>query len=269
MRDAILAERSGKVSSSESLVIEQTLNKLFYEKQNIEEELRFLEMIMRRNGASQERWGLHGSAIISSEKDFCYREQVLSLFYKMSQGENIKVDLKRIFEEGNAIHEKWQRLFIRGGLGVAENMDVSRFDKRYDLSYTPDIDKARIGKHDYVVEIKSVNTYQFGKMKSHPSGKKQLMLYMYLTGIHKGFVLCEDKNTQQIKVFVYDYDEEEVLPFIERLEAIQIYKKQLVRDKKMVPRIPECTSSSCKRANKCNMRDACWNVGNGRIRLKK
>lgn len=261
----LLDEIRGKATSSEGLVVEQTLNKLFYAKHNIKEEARFVELVLSKNGYNSERAGLHGSAIIVGENDFCYREQVLSLIYKMSQGENIPVGLKRIFEEGNAIHEKWQRLFIRGGLGIPEDMDRSRFNKRYELSYTPDA-ILNIGKNEYVCEIKSVNTFQFKHMKSHPSGAKQLQLYMHLTGIHKGFVLCEDKNSQDFKVFLYDYDAGSVETFVERLENIQIYKERFLEKKKMVKKL--CDKPTCKRAGKCNMVDACFNIGQGRIKLK-
>jgi len=252
------------VTSSESLLIEQTLNKLFYMKPKIEEEAEFVKLVLSKNGYDCERAGLHASAIIAGEKDFCYREQVLSLLYKMNGGKDIPIGLKRIFEEGNSIHEKWQRLFIRGGLGEAEDMDRSRFKKKYELSYTPDA-ILTIGGHEYVGEIKSVNTFQFKNMHSHPSGKKQLMFYMWLTGIERGFVLCEDKNTQDIKVFTYHFSLELVEEFIARLEAIQVYKRRVVEEGKMVKGI--CKSSTCQRAEKCNMRDACWNIGQGRIKL--
>lgn len=265
IRDMVLNEAKKMPGSTERLIIEQKLNSLFYLPPKIKDESKFVELVLSKNGFDAERSGLHGSAIITSENDFCYREQVLSLFYKMSQGGNVQIGLKRIFEEGNAIHEKWQRLFIRGGLGAPEDMDRSRFSDEYDLSYTPDA-IITIGKHEYVVEIKSVNTFQFSKMKSHPAGKKQLQLYMYLTGIHKGFVLCDDKNNQNFKVFLYAYDSGEVAPFIERLEAIQYYKGKFLSDKKMVKR--NCKNSTIKRAKECNMCDACWNVGMGRIRLE-
>lgn len=277
IRDAILAEidesnkrkpaeHHTKIQSTEGLVIEQALNKLFYLKPKIEEEAEFVRLVLSKNGAHQERSGLHASAIISSDSEFCYREQVLSLFYKMNDGKQIQVGLKRIFEEGNAIHEKWQRLFIRGGLGGPEDMDRSRFRKKYDLSYTPDGAPIVIAGHEYVAEIKSVNTFQFKKMHSHPSAKKQVLLYMYLTGIERGFVLCEDKNTQEIKVFVYHMDYSVISPYLERLEQIQRYKKDFLENKRMVER--KCSSSECERAQKCNMRDACFNIGKGRIKLK-
>lgn len=252
------------VTSTESLLIEQTLNKLFYAKPKIEEESEFVKLVLSKNGYDCERSGLHASAIIAGEKDFCYREQVLSLVYKMNSNHQIPIGLKRIFEEGNSIHEKWQRLFIRGGLGTAQDMDRSRFKRKYELSYTPDA-ILEIGGHQYVGEIKSVNTFQFKSMHSHPSAKKQVLFYMWLTGIDRGFVLCEDKNTQDIKIFVYHFNYELVEEFEARLEAIQVYKRRLLKEKKMVKGI--CNSPLCKRAEKCNMKDACFNTGQGRIKL--
>jgi len=277
LKDSILSEidKSNKkkpssshtvIQSAEGLIIEQTLAKLFYLKPKIKEEAEFIRLVLSKNGFDQERSGLHASAIIASDNEFCYREQVLSLFYKMNTGEQIPIGLKRIFEEGNSIHEKWQRLFIRGNLGTADDMDRSRFKRKYDLSYTPDGAPILIGGHEYVAEIKSVNTFMFKKMHSHPSAKKQVMLYMHLTGIDRGFVLCEDKNTQEVKVFVYHMDYPVIAPYIERLEMIQKYKKDLLEKKKMVGR--KCDTSSCERAKKCNMRDACFNIGMGRIKLE-
>lgn len=260
--DDIRGKVKGTSLSTESLVIEQTLNKLFYAKPNVEEELKFLRM--KRGNGEEARVGLHASAIIASENEFCYREQVLSLFYQQAQGENIPIGLKRIFAEGDAIHEKWQRLFIRGGLAQAEDLDRTRFLKKYDLSFSPDA-IATIGKKEYVVEIKSVNTYQFKTMHSHPSGRKQLRFYMHLTGIADGFVLAEDKNTQDFKVFVEHYDYDDVVEYVERLEAIKAYKAQLKQERKMVKGI--CESHTCKRALKCNMRNACFNIGEGRVKL--
>lgn len=261
------------IATSEAKAIIGELNKLFYLDRNIEEETKFIETVMTRGQETQERSGLHASAIIVSDDKFCYRQQILSLFYKMSQGEHLPVSLIRIFEEGNAIHEKWQRLFIRAGFSDHTRLDVSQFDDRYDLGFTPDIIcdfPTNDGyKEKMIVEIKSVNTYSFSKMLQHPSAKKQLQLYMYLTGIHKGFVLCDDKNTQDIKVFYYEYDEKEVKKYINRLKKIQEYKENLLENKKMVKRKDKCTDPECKLAKECNMRDACWNIGMGRIRLGK
>lgn len=250
------------LQDSRGILLEQKFNKLFYEKPAEEAELEFMRKLIYNNRA--DRFGLHASAMLASDKDFCYREQVLSLFYKQIQNEHIPIGLKRIFEAGNNIHEKWQRLFLRGKLSKVEYLDQSQFNEDYDLSFTPDA-VIRFSKEKYVVEIKSVNTFQFKKMKNHPGAYKQIQFYMFLTGIHKGIILCEDKNTQEFKLFMVDYNYEEVIQYEERLENVQLYKEQFLNKKKMVKGI--CKNENCKRAQKCAMRDACFNIGIGRVKL--
>ena len=105
------------------------------------------------------------------------------------------------------------------------------------------------------------------KMTSHPTASKQVQMYMHFSGRHDGIILCEDKNTQQFKVFVVKYNPDIVSPYIERLEAVKYYKNRVLEEGKMVKRCKQCTSKVCKRAITCAMRDACWNCGKGRVRL--
>lgn len=279
--DDIKREADGNrtaIQSTEEKQIEQLLNSLFYLDKDIPKELKFLKSVMTRGAETTERKGLHASAVIVSDDKFCYRQQVLSLFYKQLQGEQTKVGLKRIFEEGNAIHEKWQRLFIRGGLCDPLECDFGRFAEEYDLSYTPDIichipedyklesvyDDS-VKKIPYVVEIKSVNTMVFRKQKFHASGRKQCQLYMYLTGIHNGIVLCDDKNTQEFKVYKYEYNPSEIAVPISRLEQIQEHKQRLLKKHKIVARCEKCTSYDCKRAQECPMREVCYGKSKERL----
>lgn len=262
-----------KIQNEEQRRLEAILNKMFYCEKNIEEETKFVNMVMTRGLESTERVGLHASSMIAGDKEFCIRQQVLSLIYKQLQGEQIPVGLMRIFAEGNAIHEKWQRYLIRAGYAKANTLDRTRFDEEYKLSFTPDIvcripefyDGAMVG------EIKSVNTYQFKNMTSHPSARKQLQFYMFelikqakLRGTWngkdylKGFVLCDDKNTQDFKVFIYDYDKDFVSPFIDRCEEVKFYYEKAVKENKMVGRKKDCNSYTCKLAEKCPMKDVCF-----------
>ena len=275
-------KNGSRVESTEAAKLVTTFNKMFYLDKNIDEEVKFIKQVMTRGLESQERIGLHASAMIASENSFCLRQQVLSLLFKQLQGEQINVGLRRIFEEGNAIHEKWQRLLIRAGYAKAKTLDRTRMDNDYMISYTPDIvcripsfyDGAMIG------EIKSVNPYQFKNMTSHPSAHKQLQFYMFLCqkamkdkGIWngkdymKGFVLCDDKGTQDFKIFVYDYEPETVAPFIERCESVKYYYNLFVEEGKLVKRKSDCNSYTCKCAETCPMKDACYNKGMGRIKL--
>lgn len=274
LMDEIRKEASGnftKLQSTEEEQIEKLLNSLFYLDKDISKELKFLKSVMTRGQETTERRGLHASAMIVSDDKFCYRQQVLSLFYKQLQGEQTPIGLKRIFSEGDAIHEKWQRLFIRGGLCEPLDCDFSRFAEEFDLSYTPDIICAipedyklesvyddSVKKIPYVVEIKSVNTFTFKKQKYHASGRKQCQLYMYLTGIHNGIVLCDDKNTQEFKVYKYEYSPTEIAPYISRLERVQEFKDRLLNRNKVVKRHEKCSGYNCKMAVACPMHDVCY-----------
>lgn len=279
-KDAV--KTGSKVQSSESDKIDVLLNKMFYLPKNIEEETAFVKQVMTRGLESQERVGLHASAMIVSDAQFCLRQQILSLVYKQLQGEQLPVQTMRIFEEGNAIHEKWQRLFIRAGYAKAKTLDRTRFDNDYFISFTPDI-VCRMPDYDnnaIVGEIKSVNPMIFKKMAEHKSAHKQLQFYMFLLikaakdkgnwnekDYTKGFVLCDNKGMQDFKTYVYDYEPETVAPFIERCEAVKHYYHEFVNKKKMFPRKKECDSQTCKMASKCPMRDACWNIGMGRVKI--
>lgn len=283
--DNIKKEAQGnrtKIQSSEASSLEKILNNMFFLDKNIEEETKFVKQVMTRGLESQERVGLHASAMLVGDKEFCLRAQVLSLIYKQLQGEQIPVGLKRIFEEGNAIHEKWQRLFIRAGYGKAKHMDFTRMCDDYMLSYTPDIDCLipEFFEGRMIGEIKSVNTFQFQKMSKHPSAWKQNQWYMHLCikalkekgkwngkDYIKGFVLNEDKNTQDFKIEVYNYDPLLVAPYVDRAESIMYHYNRVFDERKMVARPKDANSPTCKRCKECFMREACWNIGMGKVRI--
>lgn len=241
-------------------IVEQ-LNKLFYLPPNYDAELEMLKY--QYDHEEEERMGLHASSVTGATKSFCFRKNIIDILYlehrrdgrkvpqmvidsfkyanKLNRSNAIK--LQRIFEEGKSIGTKWQRLFIRGGLGVKEDMDVSRFYDEYDLSYTPD-GVIVLDGHKYVVEIKSMNKNQFEMAKDHKSGRKQLKLYMHLEGIKRGFVLVDCKDNSDIKIFpVLNLNEsdDELANSLELLEKIQRVKKQVLSKKKL----PPCICGKC------------------------
>lgn len=280
------ASQNGSViQSAEGSQLDTILNKMFYLEKDIEEETKFVHDVMTRGLESQERVGLHASAIIDKgDNSFCVRQQVLSLIYKMLQGEQLSADLRRIFEEGNAVHEKWQRLFIRAGYAKAKTCDRTRFDKDYMLSYTPDL-VVRIPEFyggAMVGEIKSMNSFSFQKQYEHVSGYKQLQIYMYLLqkakgnlndpndlDYKKGFTLLDSKNDQKFRTVVYNYEPETVAPYIDRLDDIAIAYDKFVNEGKPPKRLKGCDSISCKLCSKCPMRNACWNIDGGRTPIDK
>ena len=283
--DNIKKEAQGnrtKIQSSDAAALEKIFNNMFYLPKNIPEETKFVKQVMTRGLESQERVGLHASAMLVGDQDFCLRAQVLSLIYKQLQGQQTQVGLMRIFEQGNAIHEKWQRLLIRAGYGTAKDMDYTRYCDDYMLSYTPDIDCLipEFFEGRMIGEIKSVNTYQFQRMTKHPSAWKQCQWYMHLCikkakeegtwngkDYTKGFVLNEDKNTQEFKLEVYDYEPPKIEPFAGRAESIMFHYDRVFEEHKMVARPKDAGSPTCKRCKECFMREACWGIGKGKVRI--
>lgn len=230
-----------------------------------------LEKLFLEDRDHEDRYGLHASAIIASDNEFCYREQVLSLFFKMNQGEQLPISTLKIFAQGNAMHEKWYKLFRQQGIDIA--IERTLFLKEYDLSFTIDALLNLFGE-EVICDVKSVNTFIFNKQQGHPSGEKQINFYCWAltkyTGIphRKGFVLMDSKNDQQIKVVPVTYSKEKARPFVERLKDVQEMKKQYIEEGILPNRKKECINPKCKRADKCNMKDACWKIGKGRVPLE-
>lgn len=264
------AQKNGTViQSSEAQELWSIINNAFLLQHDIDNEVKFLKMVMTRGSDTQERVGLHASSMLVSDSAFCCRQQVLSLVYRQVQKDNVSIPLLRIFEEGNAIHEKWQRLFIRAGWSKWDQLDFTQYCDEYKMSFTPDI-ICKIPEFydgEMIGEIKSVNTFQYKRMTRHPSAWKQCQWYMHMTGLKKGFVLCEDKNNQEFKLEVYDYDPSSIEQFIDRADEVIERYNRLVNDHKMVGRPNDASSPDCKRCKECAMRDACWNIGMGRIKI--
>ena len=251
LKNDLLKARSATGKEAWTMMVENRLNKLFLE-----------------DTQTHDRYGLHASAIIASENEFCYREQVLSLFYKMNQGELLPIPTLRVFAQGNTMHEKWYSLFRKAGIDIA--IERTLFLPEYDLNFTIDA-LLNLFNDEVICDVKSVNTFIFNKQKGHPSGEKQINFYCWAltkyTGIphRKGFVLMDSKNDQNFRAVPVKYDKEKVRPYVDRLKEIQRLKKVFIDTGKLPAR--KCDSSKCKRAEKCNMHDACWKCGMGRIKL--
>lgn len=249
----IISLKNGNSNEFWSVMVKNRLEKLFVEDRE-----------------NENRYGLHASAILTSENEFCYREQVLSLFYKMNQGKQLPIKLLKIFAQGNAMHEKWYNLFRKQKIDIA--IERSLFIDKYDLSFTIDA-LLNLFDEEIICDIKSQNTYLFKKTKGHSSGENQVNFYLWALSKYtgkphkKGFVLVDDKNDQEIKVIPVEYNKEKVLPYVNRLKKIQEYKKDFIENKKMPKR--KFDNPDSKKCSRCNMRDACWNIGIGRVKLTK
>lgn len=229
-----------------------------------------MERLFLEEREHESRYGLHASAIMASDNEFCYREQVLSLFYKMGQGQQHPIKLLKIFSQGNAMHEKWYNLFRLAKIDVA--IERALFMEKYDLCFTIDALLMVFGE-EVICDIKSQNSFAFKKAKGHPSGEKQVNFYLWALSVYtgvphrKGFVLVDSKDDQEVRIVPVVYSNEKVKPFIFRLKEIQEFKNVFLETGELPGR--KCKECDEKKANSCNMRDACFNVGIGRVKLPK
>ena len=227
-----------------------------------------LEKLFIEDRSDSDRYGLHASAIIASDDQFCYRAQLLSLFFRQNQGQQLPVKQLKIFAQGNAMHEKWYKLFRKAGIDVA--IERTLWIPEYDLSFTIDALLNMFGE-EYICDVKSQSSFAFRKTTRHPSGEKQINFYCWAlskyTGIphKKGFVLVDSKDDQEIRVVPVHYDKEKAKPYVYRLKQIQEMKKAFIENREVPPR--KCKNADCKMASTCFMKDACFNCGQGRRKL--
>lgn len=227
--------------------------------------IEFEKMFVKWNESkSNDRTGLHASSIIASDSDFCFREQILSFHYKKF-AVPISPKMLGVFLNGWYVHIKWQTLFEK--CGVAESIEETRVSKLWNVYLTPDAVINLFGRK-YIVEIKSMNTFQFKHLKGPPiNAVRQCQFYMHILGIPYGIILVEDKNDQNFHSWVIEYDPIVARPFIERLYKIQKYEEKFQESGKLPIGLCEILYSGGKigaksplvrRSERCDCRKACF-----------
>jgi len=135
----------------------------------------------------------------------------------------------RIFEHGNHTHMRIVSVLF--SLGLINSVEVDLPEK--DLIHGRADAIISIKGEPYVIEIKSVNSVKFKKDEPDKDHVKQLQLYLHFFKIKKGILLYENKDNQDIKEFVIEYDEKKALEILNSFEKI---KEKLSKNE--IPEIP-------------------------------
>ena len=117
----------------------------------------------------------------------------------------------RIFEHGNHVHMRLMSALF--SLGLVTAVEVAIPENEFIHGRADAI--ISIDGEPYVVELKSVNSFKFKQGEVNPDHVKQLQLYMHFFKIKKGILLCENKDNQDLKEFIIDYDEVFVAKLLE------------------------------------------------------
>lgn len=205
----------------------------------------------------------HASAILAPESEWCLRRQtLLALCPERAEHPETKPwdALKNaVFLHGWVLHEKYQGLFQRHGQVL--EVETSHYDETRYLHFTPDA-VISYGGQPYIVEIKGYKQETWEKLAENDDPPQaawhQCNLYCHLMQIERGIVLIENKNTQEIKLWVIQHDAELARPYIDRMYAV---KGSLARVR-AGGGIPEraCASKNENRAQKCPMATFCFGL---------
>lgn len=153
-----------------------------------------------------ERYGETRNRFFASELGFCQRKIAYEFMGMPRQPLNSKT--LRVLENGHFLEARYKKYFEEMGILVAEEVSVSTAEQEEcpilisgRLDFIIDEGKLNGGEPDHaIVELKSINTWGFksiaNDLQPKPEHMLQVQFYMWLTGIHKGYLVYEDKNDQ-------------------------------------------------------------------------
>ena len=230
------------------------------------------------------RSGLHASSLLVPPGEWCTRRFVLA---EIAPSEAVQPELhywdwrmQSVFENGWDLHRRWQKLFLKFANVVwspvihaqdqiadaKPELDLTHHDVTRNIYFSPDaiIDYAGVR---YVVEIKGLDTNKFQQLTDNldtackvsdvvAKARIQCNLYCHLLEIEYGFLLIEDKNSQQFKVWIIQCDAELAKPYIQRAYDVKGRVALFRRSRQLPERV--CKSSDDRLAQKCPMRNCCF-----------
>lgn len=139
----------------------------------------------------------------------------------------------RIMDNGNYMHERYQKMFKELGILVTEEAPIIYEE----LNISGRLDAIiMIDNNIAIAELKSCGENPFNKMKEanepDPKYVAQIQLYMHITGVDLGVIYVENKNTQDVLEFWLSYDEEYCKKLLRKLKTVLAY----VEKNSVIPR---------------------------------
>lgn len=167
--------------------------------------------------------------------------------------------LIRIFENGHSMHHRYEKLFGDMGILVAAELKIESDDiSGHTDAHIRIKSFANPEGEDYLVELKSAFSKSFEWMVKNNLPKKehraQLTFYMHLSGIHKGILFVESKDTQEVWEYHLDYDPK----YGQELEEKARWCISLAKERRL-PDIPKGHTPSYYKCADCPYNFYCHN----------
>lgn len=143
-----------------------------------------------------------------------------AIFFKFKQAPAEKADarLLRIFEHGEQLHRHIFNILYRLKIGATTEIPIPPQEI---ISGRADAILCLNGEN-FVLDIKSMNSMIFkGMTCPKPENVYQIQLYMRFFDIRKGILLYIDKDRQDIKEFIIDYDQKMADALIASFEKLK------------------------------------------------
>jgi len=201
-------------------------------------------------------------------KQFCARQCVLATAYECNE---VVLNARTVitFELGWHIHMMLQDLMVNAGVSLA--VEAKYYAEGWSMLFTPDQLLGYPSADDPSLwEYKGYHQEEFDRIvlsgKPPLDASRQLLAYMYMTGIHKGYtlVLCKGKSSllenkyqrKLYQIWPVPYEPEKIVDLIEKLDRIKVAIEEFTASGTLPQRI--CTSSRDKRAKTCSSCEVCF-----------
>jgi CRISPR/Cas system-associated exonuclease Cas4 (RecB family) len=177
-----------------------------------------------------------------------------AVFFKFKNAPKEPMDARimRIFEHGENIHRSIFNVLYRLRIGVVTEIPIPAQEI---ISGRADAILC-IGNENYVLDIKSMNSMIFRKLSSpKEENVYQIQLYLHYFNIKKGILLYVDKDQQELKEFLVEYDP----VFCERLLENFYELKEKIDNNIVPPVLPDYPKNW--QCNYCPFRPICDMAG--------
>ncbi len=181
-----------------------------------------------------------------------------AIFFKFKNAPRQKMDARilRIFERGEHMHRNIFNILYRLRIGVTTEIPIPAQEI---ISGRADAILC-INNENYVLDIKSMNSMVFRNLQQPKTENiYQIQLYLHYFNIKKGILFYIDKDQQNIKEFLVNYDEKLVQSLLDGFTKL---KKKIE-----INTIPETLSDYPKnwQCSYCQFREICDMAGDGEI----
>ena len=160
----------------------------------------------------------------------------------------------RIFHNGTQVHDRWQGYFKEMGILVQKEVPVT-LDDPIPIRGHADAIIEWSGKK--LIELKSINPDGFILRQIHKKPKddhySQIQQYMYGLDLDKGFIIYENKGTQDVLIFPVERDEDFLNKLIKKRKKIW----ELHKEGKRPARPYKRDSRYC---TWCDLEQYCWDT---------